>query len=80
MIEIGDGAGLGEIRLGVLRVGDAFGMRHLDRHLAREIFVVGQIHEAEAPFAQDFFDSIPANPFGDLRGSRISSRVWLALG
>jgi hypothetical protein len=61
MVEPSHGAGLGQIGLVVVGIGDAFRMRHLNRHAAAELVVVGQVDAAEAPFAQHALDAIAAD-------------------
>ena len=51
MIQIGDGAGLREISLGIFGVRDQRGVRHLDRHTAVQLIIMGQINQSEAPFS-----------------------------
>ena len=52
MIEIGDRASLGQIRLGIFGLRDQLGVRHLDGDQPIQLLVVSQIDETEAPFAQ----------------------------
>ena len=61
MIEGGDGAGLGQVGLGVVRAGDQVRVRNLDRDEAVQLLVEGQIDAPEAPLAQDTLDPIAAD-------------------
>lgn len=67
MVQPGDGAGLGEVSLGVFRPGDAIRMGNLDGDRPPELLVVGKVDEAETALAQDFLDTVAA----DGRGQRI---------
>jgi hypothetical protein len=61
MIEIGDRASLGQIRLGIFGFGDQFGVRHLDGDQPIQLLVVGQLDKAKATFAQYLLDAIATN-------------------
>ena len=52
MFEAGHGAGFGQIQFGIFGASDPIGVGHLDGDGAMQLFVMGQIDEAEAPFAQ----------------------------
>lgn len=52
MIEIGNRASLGEIRLGIFGFGDQYGMGHLDGDLPIQLFIVGKIHQPKAAFTE----------------------------
>ena len=62
MVEIGDRAGLGQIRLGIFGLRDQPGVRHLDGDGPVQLLILGQIDEAEAPFAQHFLDPVATDP------------------
>ena len=62
MVEIGDRAGLGQIRLGIFGLRDQLGVRHLDGDRPVQLLVVGQIDQAEAAFAQDLLDAVATDP------------------
>ncbi len=62
MIEIGDGAGFGEIRLGIFGLRDQPGVRHLDGDRPVQLLILRQIDEAEAPFAEQLFDPVTPDP------------------
>ena len=47
MVQPGEDAGFVQIRLHILGARDAFGVRHLDRHRAVEVIVVGEIDPSE---------------------------------
>ena len=64
MIEIGDGAGFGQIGLGIFGLRDQLGVRHLDGDGPVQLLVVGQIDEAEAAFAQHLLDAVATDPLG----------------
>ena len=55
VIEMGDGAGFGQIGLGVLRLRDQSGMRHLDGDQPVQLLVAGQIDHPETTLAQEPF-------------------------
>ena len=61
VVEVGDGAGLGQVGFGVVGPGDQMGVRHLDRHGALQLVVVGQVDEAEAALAQQPLDAVAAD-------------------
>ena len=58
VIEVGDGAGFGQVGFGIFESIHQFAMRHLDGHRALQLVVVGQIDEAEAALAQHSFDPV----------------------
>ncbi len=68
MIEIGDRASLGQIRLGIFGLRDQFGVRHLDGDRPIQLLVLGQIDETEAPFAQHLLDAVATDPLGMFGG------------
>jgi hypothetical protein len=70
VVETGSGAGLGQISVGVLGAGDEVRVRHLDRHLALELFVAGQVDPAEAALAEQPLDAVTA----DVRREIVSRR------
>ena len=52
VVEPGDGACFGQVRLDVGRAGDALGVGDLDRHRTVEVVVVRQVDPPESPLAQ----------------------------
>ncbi len=58
MIEIGDRASLGQIRLGIFGFRDQSGVRHLDGDQPIQLFIVGQIHQPKAAFTEHSFDPV----------------------
>ena len=48
VVQAGDGAGLGQVGLGVLQRGDAVPVRHLDGHVPPQFVVVAPVDHAEA--------------------------------
>ena len=62
MVEIGDRAGLGQIRFGIFGLGDQLGVRHLDGDGPVQLLILSQIDEAEAPSAQHFLDPVSTDP------------------
>ena len=67
MIETGDDLSFGKILPGV--AAQSLDVGHLDRHGPLQLFVDGQIHQAEAASAQQPLDSIAANMLGQRLGS-----------
>ena len=63
MIEVGDGAGFGQVGFGVFESIHQLAMRHLDGHRAVQLVVVGQIDEAEAALAEHTFDPVATDAF-----------------
>ena len=63
MIEVGDGAGFGQIGFGVFGPSDQLGVRHLDGDEPLQLVVVGQVDEAEAALAQDSFHPVATDAF-----------------
>ena len=63
VVEIGDRAGFGQVRLGVLRAKNERGMRHLDGDGPVQLLVVGQIDQSETALAQEPFHPVAADPF-----------------
>ena len=67
MVEPGEDAGFVQIRFHILGASDSFRVRHLDRHGAVELVVVGEIDPSEAALSKQ-----PDHPIAtDLR--RIST-------
>ena len=64
VVQIGNRAGLGQIRLGVFRLGDQSGVRHLDGDTAIQLVVVSKIDQPEPAFAQQLFDAVASDAFG----------------
>ena len=64
MIETCDRASLGQVRLGIFRLRDQFGMRHLNGDVAIQLLIVRQIDEPEAPFAQHLLDAVTTDLLG----------------
>ena len=62
MVELGDGAGFGQINVGDARFFHEFAVRHLDCHQPFELIVPCQIDQPEATFAEHAFDPITADP------------------
>ena len=52
MIEIGDGASLGPIFLGIFGLFDQLGVRHLDGHTPPQLDIASQKHPAKPPAPQ----------------------------
>ena len=61
MVEAGDGAGFGQIVVGILGAGHQAAMRHLDCHQPFQLIVAGEINESEASLPQQLFDAIAAD-------------------
>ena len=72
MVEVGDGAGFGQIGFGVFGPGDQLAVRHLDGDEPLQLVVVGQVDEAEAALAQDPLDPVATDLAG--RGFRRDGR------
>ena len=64
VIEVGDGAGFGQIGFGVFGPSHQLAMRHLDRHEPLQLVVMGEIDEAEAALAQDLLDPVATDALG----------------
>ena len=58
VIEVGDGAGFGQVGFGIFGSIHQLAMWHLDGHRAAQLVVVGQIHQAEPALAQHSFDPV----------------------
>ena len=58
MVEPGDDAGLGEIRLDIAGTGDLLRVGHLDRYEAIEVVVSGQINPSEAALTESSNDRV----------------------
>jgi hypothetical protein len=52
VVEVGDGAGLGQVDFGLARPGHQPAVGHLDRHRAVDLFVVGEVDQPEAALAE----------------------------
>ena len=61
MIEAGDRPGFGQVGFGVFRAGKQALVGNLDGDETLQLFVVGQIDDAEAAFAQDPLDLVAAD-------------------
>ena len=64
MVEIGDGAGFGQVGFGVGGLSDELGVRNLDGDEPLQLVVMGEVDEAEAALAQHSLDPVAT----DLRG------------
>ena len=64
MVEVGDGAGFGQVGFGIFGPGDQLAVRHLDGHGAMQLLVVGQVDQAEAALAQQPLHPVAADPCG----------------
>ena len=64
VVEVGDGAGFGQIGFGVFGPSHQLAVRHLDGDEPLQLVVVGQVDEAEAAFAQDLLDPVATDPLG----------------
>ena len=64
VVEVGDGAGFGQVGFGVFGAGDQLAMRHLDGDRPLQLVVVGQVDQAEAALAQEPFDPIATDVGG----------------
>ena len=64
MIEIGDRASFGEIRLCIFRLRDQLGVRNLDGNGPVQLLILGQIDKAEAAFAEHLLDAVATDPLG----------------
>jgi uncharacterized protein (TIGR03067 family) len=58
MIEVGDGASLGEIGFGIAGLGDQPGVRHLDGNKTLQLPIVSQVNEAEAALAKSLLHQV----------------------
>ncbi len=61
MIEIGDGASFGQIRLGVFRILHQSGVRDFDGNVAVKFLVAGKVDSTEPASAQQPFDAIASH-------------------
>ena len=75
MIEVGDGAGLGQVELRRLRGISPVRMRDLDRDLAVQLVVVSETDEAETAFAQKPFDAVATDARSGLSVRKNSAAV-----
>ena len=64
MVEVGDGAGFGQVGFGVFGASHQLAVRHLDGHGPLQLVVVGQVDEAEAALAQDSLDPVATDVLG----------------
>ena len=76
MIEAGDGAGFGQVRLGVLGPGDEVGVRHLDGHETPQLVVLGQVDQAEAALAKKPLDTVATDVLGVEAASSSTGAGW----
>ena len=76
VVEAGDGAGLGEVGVGVRGLAIRCGVRHLDRHQALELLVAGQVDAAEAALAQEPLDAVAADVPGKTDSGATESGIW----
>ena len=63
VIEVGDGAGFGQVGFGGFGAIHELAMRHLDRHEPLQLVVVGEVDEAEAALAQHSLDAVAADVY-----------------
>jgi hypothetical protein len=61
VIEIGGGAGLRQVGLGVFQPGHQPAVRHLNGYQPLQLVVVGQVNQTESASAQDSFHSVAAD-------------------
>ena len=71
MVEIGDGAGFGQVGFGVFGSGDEVGVRHLDGDEPLQLLVLRQIDEAETALSQHSFDAVATDPLRRLGGDLV---------
>src|SRR5262249_9543541 len=77
MIQSGDGASLGEVRLSILFAPDQLRMRHFDGHEPAQLLVVREIDDAEAALAKDALDDVAVDPLRQGLCQQIRWRSWL---
>ena len=65
MVEPGEGAGFGQVRLDVLGPGDPLGVGDLDRHGAVEVVVVGEVDPPEPARAEEPPDPVAPDRLGE---------------
>jgi hypothetical protein len=76
MIKVGDGAGFGEIRVGIFRLRDQLGVRHLDGHVPVQLLILSQIDKAEAPVSQDVLDPVATDPLRACSGRTLEAKEF----
>jgi hypothetical protein len=69
MIEVGDGAGFGQIGFGGFGAIHEFVMRHLDCDAPLQLVVVSEIDKAETALTENFLDAVAT----DVRGGGCST-------
>ena len=67
VVQVGDRAGLDQIRLGVFRPGNEPAVGHLDRHEALQLVVTGQVDEAEIPLSENSLNPVTADVLRQVR-------------
>ena len=75
VIEVGDGAGFGQVGFGVFGAIHQLAMRHLDGDEPLQLVVVGEVDEAEAALAQDLLDPVATDVRGGGSQQRRAGRV-----
>ena len=76
MVEAGEDAGFAQVRLNILGMSDAFGVRHLDGHRTVEVFVVGQIDPSEPALTQTADDPVAPDPGGIAVRRATRTNAW----
>jgi hypothetical protein len=64
VVEIGDGAGFGQIGFGVFGVGHSMVVRHLYGHGAIQLVIVSQINNAKTTLSKDSFHPVATDVLG----------------
>ncbi len=78
VVEVGDGAGFGQIGFGVFGASHQLGVRHLDGDEPLQLVVVGEVDEAEAALAQDFLDAVATDVLRLRGGNTIDGGLVVA--
>ena len=75
VIEVGDGAGFGQVGFGIFGTIHQLAMRHLDRDETLQLLVVGEIDEAEAAPSQQFLDPVSTDALRLLDDNFVNGRL-----
>ena len=78
MIEVGDGAGFGQVGFGGFGAIHQLAMRHLDGDEPLQLVVVGEIDEAEAALTEDFLDAVATDVLRLRGGNAIDGGLVVA--
>jgi hypothetical protein len=64
MVEVGDGAGFGQVGFGICGPGNQLAVGHLDSDGPLQLLIMSQVDLPEAALAQHPFDPVATDPLG----------------